>query len=449
VYAEAFFEDDPAKIVEVGLKCIPEGSQYAEAVRDVIKWHGENPDDWEATWELINKKYHDNPDYRRFTYSGSDDSFNIDAKLNGAYIVLGLLYGNSDPDQTIIISMRGGQDSDCNPSNAAGVLFTTMGYENVPERFISGLDNETKFSFTEYTFSSLIDVSEKLARQAVTLAGGRVEVNDEGEETFVIPVSEPIPSALEQSWEPGPISDNKFSDDELAQLEGQWIFNFALLILLLLAFVLLKENRNLKALLILIPLLIIFIITMLLESGMNADMIGTMNFLLVVETLAVGLAILLLLGRKISTLKWYFSIIIVIIVLTIVGFAGVTGADDGRIIAHTEINLSIYGLQAAGWLLAMILTAFLCRKKYSKVRFNLFAALSFFIFQVIGLYSVALLVGGPLAGLAGSIQWLLIVALVFAIIQYLVTLPFLILSYRSTEYEKRFQNWIGQSGGGD
>lgn len=177
---------------------------------------------------------------------------------------------------------------------------------------------------------------------------------------------------------------------------------------------------------------------------MYPDMLATMNFNVAYMSLAVGLAILFLLGQRVSQLKWYFSIIAAIIVLAIVGFAGITGADDGRIIAHTKINLTIYGLQAAGWLLAMILTAFLRRKKYSKVRFNLFAALSFFIFQAIGLYSVALVVGGPLAGLAGSIQWILIGALVFAIVQYLVTLPFLILSYRSNEYEKRLMNWLGR-----
>jgi hypothetical protein len=58
LYAEAFFENDPIKLVKAALKCIPEGSQYSEAIRDVIKWHAEQPNDWEATWELINDKYH-------------------------------------------------------------------------------------------------------------------------------------------------------------------------------------------------------------------------------------------------------------------------------------------------------------------------------------------------------------------------------------------------------
>jgi hypothetical protein len=449
MYAEAFFESDPLKIVEVGLKSIPAESQYAEAVRDVIQWHAENPDDWEATWELINKKYHENPDYRQHTYEGAGESFNIDAKLNGAYIVMGLLYGERDPDKTIVISMRCGQDSDCNPSNAAGILFTTMKFEDIPEKFISGLDEETKFSFTEYSFPALIDVSEKLAREAVTLSGGRIENNEDGEDVFVVPISEPVPSALEQSWEPGPLSDNTFSDEELAQIEGHWIFNYALIILLVLAFLLFKENRNLKTLLILIPLIIIYVITSLLEVELSGDALGTINFLIVVKSLAVGIAILLLLGHKITTAKWYFSILIAMIVLAIAGFAGITGADDGRIIALSKANLTLFDIQAGGWLLGIILAVFLCRKKFGKLKFNLYALLGFFIFQMIIIYLASLLASGMigtiLTGMAGSIVVLLITSFTFTIIVYLVTLPFLILVYRSSEFEQRFQNWIGQT----
>lgn len=43
------------------MKCIPQGSQYPEAIRDVIKWHEQYPDDWEKTWELVSKKNHGNP----------------------------------------------------------------------------------------------------------------------------------------------------------------------------------------------------------------------------------------------------------------------------------------------------------------------------------------------------------------------------------------------------
>ena len=210
MYAEAFFEDDPVKIVDAGLKCIPAESQYAECIRDTLRWSKENPDDWEKTWGLINRKYHLNPEYRRFSCSGPKGGFNIDAKINGAYIVMGLLYGKRDPDQTIIISTRCGQDSDCNPSNAGGVLFTTIGFSKLPKRFTSALDPEGKFSHTPYNFPTLIEVSGKLVRSAVERSGGRIEKNSGGEEVFVIPVVEPKPGKLEQCWEPGPVSNSRY-----------------------------------------------------------------------------------------------------------------------------------------------------------------------------------------------------------------------------------------------
>lgn len=219
MYAEAFFEDDPVKIVEAGLKCIPAKSQYAETIRDVLRWYKENPENWEETWELIEKKYDRNPAYRRFSCSGAESDFNIDAKINGAYIVMGLLYGKRDPDKTIVISTRCGQDSDCNPSNSGGVLFTTMGFSNVPDRFTSAVNNDGVFSHTAYNFPRLIEVCEKLARQAVVTAGGRIEKDASGEEVFIIPVQTPKPSKLEQCWEPGPPANSRFTEEEMKRIQ--------------------------------------------------------------------------------------------------------------------------------------------------------------------------------------------------------------------------------------
>ncbi len=214
MYAEAFFECDMEKIVFAGLKCIPKKSQYAECIRDVLKWYKQNPNDWQKTWQLIEDKYQDNPDYRRFSCESDRDDFNIDAKINGAYIVMGMLYGGRDLDKTIIISTRCGQDSDCNPSNAAGILFTTIGFSNLPARFTSALDPKGKFSHTPYNFPTLVNVCRNLTRQALMRAGGRVEKDTDGNRVFVIPVKEPKPSRFEQCWEPGPIASSRFTEAE-------------------------------------------------------------------------------------------------------------------------------------------------------------------------------------------------------------------------------------------
>ncbi len=200
MYAEAFFENDIEKIILAGLKCIPQASQYHECISDVLKWHKENPNDWQKTWRLVEEKYNKNPAYRRFSCNEPNSSFNVDAKINGAYVVMGLLYGKGDPDKTITIAIRCGLDSDCNPSSAAGVLFTTIGFANLPQRFKSALDPNKKFNYTSYNFPSLVAVCEKLARQTVYRADGKIEKGANGGEVFVIPIVEPKPGKLEQSW---------------------------------------------------------------------------------------------------------------------------------------------------------------------------------------------------------------------------------------------------------
>ncbi len=219
MYAEAFFETDITKIIQAGLSCIPSESQYAETIQDVLYWYKENPDDWERTWQLIEEKYNLNPDYRKFSCNGTATDFNIDAKLNGAYIVMGLLYGEGNMDNTIIVSMRCGMDSDCNPSNAAGILATSLGFENLPEKYRTGIDNTTKFSYTAYNFPSLLKVCEALSRDAVINAGGHVETNAEGIEEYVIPIQMPVLGPLEQCWEPTIIAgDVKYTPEEMKKI---------------------------------------------------------------------------------------------------------------------------------------------------------------------------------------------------------------------------------------
>ena len=217
MYCEAFFEDDILKIIDAGLACIPAESQYAEMVRDMVSWYRENPDDWMATWEKCQKKYRENPEYQK-SANISVANGGIDVKINGAYILMGLLYGKGDLDQTIIITTRCGMDSDCNPSNAGGVLFTTVGFEKIPARFTEKLDYETKFAFTAYNVNMLLDVCERLTREILVREGGRIEKDANGDEVFVIPVKTPKPNANEVSWAPGPIAGSVFTDEEKAKI---------------------------------------------------------------------------------------------------------------------------------------------------------------------------------------------------------------------------------------
>ncbi len=221
MYSEAFFSDDIFRIVEAGLRCIPAESQYAGMVRDVLEEYRANSTDWEKAWQRVESKYHRSPEFSHGLCSGpgGDGEYSIDVKLNGAYILIGLLYGNRDFDRTIKISTRCGQDSDCNPSNSAGVLFTTVGFAGLPDRFKSALDPTGKFSHTPYDFPTLVEVSKKIVRQALQQSGGRIETDTSGNEVFVIPVLSPKPSCFEQSCKPGPELNVRFSADEQQRIK--------------------------------------------------------------------------------------------------------------------------------------------------------------------------------------------------------------------------------------
>ena len=155
MYSLAFISDDVGVIVNEGLKSIPDQSEFYQCIADVIHWHSDYPDHWVKTWQKCEDKWGVDigcPD-------GVFSAFNIDSKINAAYIVIGMLYGEGDYGKTIDISTRCGQDSDCNPASAAGILGTMIGYSNIPEYWKQGLDEVEDIDF-KYTSISLNDVYE-------------------------------------------------------------------------------------------------------------------------------------------------------------------------------------------------------------------------------------------------------------------------------------------------
>ena len=159
LYSAAYFESDIQKIIETALLSIPSGSDYYKIVKDVIKLHQQFPTDWQAAWKELEAKWGD------VDICGAGSTFNIDAKLNGAYIVIGLLYGEGDPLKTLEITTRCGQDSDCNPSNALAVLGVIKGFSGLPENMRAGVKamGDSIFINTTYSFNSAVKSTNKYA----------------------------------------------------------------------------------------------------------------------------------------------------------------------------------------------------------------------------------------------------------------------------------------------
>ncbi len=165
MYSAAFFEKDPRGVVVAGLRCLPPRSKYAQVIGDVLSWSRAEPGNWEAVWKRLDSKWNRNEPCPE----GALRPFNIDAALNGAYIALGLLYGGGDFSRTIEVSTRAGQDSDCNPSSAGGILGVMLGYNRIPEDWKGGIPalSQEKFRYTDFTFESIVESTQ---RRAVAMA---------------------------------------------------------------------------------------------------------------------------------------------------------------------------------------------------------------------------------------------------------------------------------------
>jgi hypothetical protein len=184
MYTAAYFETNPRKVVAAGLGSIPVKSPYAQLIRDLLDWSAQEPKDWRKVWQQVEAKWdRDDP-----CPDGAFRPFNIDAKLNGAYIAFGLLYGQGDWQKTMEIATRCGQDSDCNPSSAMGVLGAMIGYAQIPADYKPELDSlaDTKFDFTEYSFNEIVKSTETRALKVIQQAGGKVS-----ETEVVIPQQSP------------------------------------------------------------------------------------------------------------------------------------------------------------------------------------------------------------------------------------------------------------------
>ena len=214
LYAEAYFETDRVKLVEKALEAIPSESKYAGMVRDMLAWHKSNPACWQTAWTNAVEKY-----FRTKENLGRVSNAQINVKVNGAMVLLGLLYGDGDMDRTMFISTAGGFDSDCNPSSACGVLGTMIGFKKLGTKYFVRLDRTKKWEFTDFTWDGLVAASDRLARQIVVKYGGRIEKDAAGAESFVLPVAAVRPSAFFDSARPGPVPPGeRLTDAERANI---------------------------------------------------------------------------------------------------------------------------------------------------------------------------------------------------------------------------------------
>ena len=194
LYALAFADSKIDRVVEQAIKSIPDRTDFHRCISDVIKWHKLYPQDWKRTWFEIQKEWAKDigcPD-------GVDNVFDTDAKLNAAYVTLGLLYGNGDFSKTLEITTRAGQNSGSNPSASGGILGVLLGYDKIPDFWKQDIPEveSIPFKYTSMSLKDACDASYKQALKMIERNGGKVKNGN-----ITIPVQRPLVAKFEKNFE--------------------------------------------------------------------------------------------------------------------------------------------------------------------------------------------------------------------------------------------------------
>ncbi|MEG1775532.1 MAG: ADP-ribosylglycohydrolase family protein [Clostridia bacterium] len=116
----AFVEREISQMIERALQYIPSDCEYARAVRAVMAYHERQPNHWRECFHYV----HENFGYDR--YPG-----NCHIIPNISVMILALLYGAGNFDDTLNICNMCGWDTDCNVGNVGAIMGTLCGIEGI------------------------------------------------------------------------------------------------------------------------------------------------------------------------------------------------------------------------------------------------------------------------------------------------------------------------------
>jgi ADP-ribosylglycohydrolase len=175
IESAAFVEKDMFRLINYGLKCIPDDCRTSKAIKDLLKWHQEGLD-WIKAREKI------------LEYHGNKDNF-TDAPQNIAFTILGWLYG-TDFGDSILKAVNCGYDTDCTGATLGAILGIVEGLDYIDKKWSEPIGENIKVSPAVKGFNAPSDLKEltertvKISREIAAYWDLPLEVSDEKETTI-------------------------------------------------------------------------------------------------------------------------------------------------------------------------------------------------------------------------------------------------------------------------
>ena len=152
--AASFVTSDVNRIIEIGLSEIPAKCRLSEAVHDAVAWC-EELSDWERVWDRIFEKYGH--------YSG------VHTINNAALVVMGLIFGSNDYENGIVVTVRGGWDTDCNGATVGSILGAKFGADSLPDKWIGVLSDRLMSVVRDCNDNRISELADRTHRVAIQM----------------------------------------------------------------------------------------------------------------------------------------------------------------------------------------------------------------------------------------------------------------------------------------
>jgi hypothetical protein len=209
---------------------------------------------------------------------------------------------------------------------------------------------------------------------------------------------------------------------------------------LILAFVIPKDNRNYRVLLILISLIIVYffwrLFIKMLPKMMSSDAI---QFGTLFQSLVFGLTILWLIAHKLKDFGGPVKFVMalgVMMIMSLLGILSIFTDFDNQVL----LMLALFASMAIAMLFSFAISSKFCRKKNQTIVFMLWLGLWLplcCIFAMIGFFIAGMVImqSGPPKEAYIQIS---IVGLFFGVFLYVINLPYMLLGFVSPFFRERF-----------
>jgi len=211
--------------------------------------------------------------------------------------------------------------------------------------------------------------------------------------------------------------------------------------ILLGAIVLEKTNRNPQALLIFIPLFIIFLLWLGFVFLLNIPFSAKAQFDPIIVSYSVGIAMLWLLVHKFGNRKRLVRFIFAFGVMAVIGIVGSISYAGLEFSQQNFALLMMLAILSFAMLLGFVMAGWQCRNRYGHVRFILWLAFWTIVSTlmcILVFYSIFFLVEQISVEFSRVFLVLLISGSITGLISFIINLPFMILAFINPFFRKRF-----------